>query len=253
MITTALGPCPVCARHVRVSEDACPFCRTPLPSSFRKVTTPASPRERLSRAALYALRVGTLSATTAACGGGQTPGADDKLLPDGSESTFDASEESNDDGPSLIAPYGGSPIPTCNSSADCPSGETCAPQAGDPSIMVCTGCTSASTCQPGQVCCGERITSTTTCQAGPCPDVMGIGEQLCAISAECFTPGDTCTNVPLLGVGSMGLGGLNEADSGSTMRICTAPSDDGGAESGGEDADDASGGDAGPSDAPDGG
>jgi hypothetical protein len=215
------------------------------------VTTPSSPRERLSRAALYALRVGTLSATTVACSGGQTPGADGKLSPDGSESALDASEESPDDGPVFFPPYGAPPIQTCDSSADCPSGDTCAPLAGEPSIMMCTGCTNASTCQPGQVCCGERNTSTTTCQAGPCPDVMGIGEQLCALSAECFTPGDTCTNVPLPGVGSMGFGG--EADGGSTIRICTAPSDDGGTESGGESGGEDGSDDAGPSDARPGG
>jgi hypothetical protein len=66
---TALATCPACARHIRIDEPACPFCRAPLPSSFREVTAPPRPATRLSRAALYALRVGTLSVSTVACGG----------------------------------------------------------------------------------------------------------------------------------------------------------------------------------------
>ena len=57
----ALAPCPACARHVRVHEPACPFCRAELPSSFRQLVAPPPPATRLSRAALYALRVGVLS------------------------------------------------------------------------------------------------------------------------------------------------------------------------------------------------
>jgi len=72
---TALAACPACARHLRVNEPACPFCRAELPPWFRELTAPATPATRLSRAALYALRVGALSVTTVACGGAISTGS----------------------------------------------------------------------------------------------------------------------------------------------------------------------------------
>lgn len=69
MKRTSLAACPACSRHVRLDEPSCPFCRAQLPSSFRETTAPPRPAPRLSRAALYALRVGTLSISTVACGG----------------------------------------------------------------------------------------------------------------------------------------------------------------------------------------
>lgn len=44
-----LIPCGACARHVRATDAACPFCRAPVAPS----TPPAMPTERLSRAALF--------------------------------------------------------------------------------------------------------------------------------------------------------------------------------------------------------
>jgi hypothetical protein len=98
MIQTPLAACPACARHLRVTEPTCPFCRAALPASFRELTAPAPPATRLSRAALYALRVGALSVTTVACGGAVSTG----------------SQEHNDSGSSDattigLAAYGGSP------------------------------------------------------------------------------------------------------------------------------------------------
>lgn len=78
MKETPLAACPGCARHVRVSESTCPFCRAELPPSFRKQAAPPTPATRLSRAALYALRVGTLSVTTVACGGSLGAGGSEK-------------------------------------------------------------------------------------------------------------------------------------------------------------------------------
>ncbi|MGO9836211.1 MAG: hypothetical protein ACLP1X_18580 [Polyangiaceae bacterium] len=69
MKKTHLAGCPACARHLRVTEAACPFCGLALPSSFRELKAPPPPATRLSRAALYALRVSALSVTTVACGG----------------------------------------------------------------------------------------------------------------------------------------------------------------------------------------
>lgn len=98
MTGTPLAACPHCARHVRVSEPACPFCRADLPSSFRQLPPPpSSPAKRLSRAALHALGVGALAATAAACA-----------------NPFSAAETDKDGGPmpgssTFFPPYGGVP------------------------------------------------------------------------------------------------------------------------------------------------
>jgi len=62
-----LVPCPSCSRHVRVGEDACPFCRAALPASLRPTAAPEPPRARLARAALFAFAASAATAT--ACGG----------------------------------------------------------------------------------------------------------------------------------------------------------------------------------------
>jgi hypothetical protein len=49
-----LAPCAACARHVRVSEEACPFCGVPLAASVRASAPPRGPAVRLTRAALFA-------------------------------------------------------------------------------------------------------------------------------------------------------------------------------------------------------
>ncbi|MGO9839033.1 MAG: hypothetical protein ACLP1X_33030 [Polyangiaceae bacterium] len=239
MIRTPLSACPVCTRHVRVNEHACPFCRAELPSWFRDVTTQSLPRARLSRAALYALRMGALSATAAACGSGQYSGAFGKPLDGSVERGLDGSEE--EDAPFLMAVAYGLAVSfqLCDSAASCPPGDTCGPLATDPSLpmTVCNGCASSAGCQPGQVCCSDQF-STTACQAGPCPDVPGEGPiQLCAISAECFTAGDTC-------------GPPNDHQSEPNLLVCNPPgaggiTDDGGSIDGSSSSDGGAGGDAG--------
>jgi hypothetical protein len=68
----ALRPCPVCARHARVSEPACPFCGRALDDAFRSAKSAQVPAVgRLSRAALFALGAGGLVAS--ACGTSQPP------------------------------------------------------------------------------------------------------------------------------------------------------------------------------------
>jgi len=61
-----LAPCVSCARHVRVTEDACPFCGAALAASLRESAPPRGPAVRLGRAALLAFSAlgttGTLSA-----------------------------------------------------------------------------------------------------------------------------------------------------------------------------------------------
>ena len=68
-----LCPCPSCARHIRVVETACPFCRAALPDSFRLGPSPDRSTRLLSRAALFALGASLMGAP--ACDGdAKTPG-----------------------------------------------------------------------------------------------------------------------------------------------------------------------------------
>jgi hypothetical protein len=69
MTRAHLVACSACARHVRATEATCPFCKAALAvaASPRK-----APTERLSRAALYALGVGSLT-VAAACSSSSTP------------------------------------------------------------------------------------------------------------------------------------------------------------------------------------
>jgi hypothetical protein len=58
MSQSHLAACPCCARHVRVSESTCPFCRSALNEAFRATPAGQAPRGRLTRAALFALGTG---------------------------------------------------------------------------------------------------------------------------------------------------------------------------------------------------
>jgi hypothetical protein len=74
MMKPRLLACPGCARHVRVSESACPFCGAALPDSFGAGDAPRKPA-RLTRAALYALGATSLTiAATASAGCGTSGG-----------------------------------------------------------------------------------------------------------------------------------------------------------------------------------
>lgn len=72
MTQSRLVACPSCARHVRVSETACPFCGSVLPDSLREGVPPQPPRVRLTRAALFAFGTGTL-ALAPACSSSSAP------------------------------------------------------------------------------------------------------------------------------------------------------------------------------------
>jgi hypothetical protein len=73
-----LRACPTCARHVRVSEEACPFCMGKLAESFRAAPAPQPPGARLTRAALFAFGTGTL-ALAPACSSSSTPPSSETL------------------------------------------------------------------------------------------------------------------------------------------------------------------------------
>jgi hypothetical protein len=65
---TQLIPCPGCNRHVRQSENSCPFCSAAL--SLADVPEHALPRTRLGRAATFAFGATLVGAATlVACGG----------------------------------------------------------------------------------------------------------------------------------------------------------------------------------------
>jgi len=45
--------CPSCARHIRVDEERCPFCRVALPDDFGAGPAPVPPARHMSREGLY--------------------------------------------------------------------------------------------------------------------------------------------------------------------------------------------------------
>src|SRR3954469_20602120 len=68
-----LVPCPNCARHVRQSEAACPFCSVEL--ALGHVSPAPLPRVRLGRAATFAFGASLVGATSlVACGGDSETG-----------------------------------------------------------------------------------------------------------------------------------------------------------------------------------
>ena len=60
-MASSLVPCPSCARHVRATERACPFCRSALSASLGAKVIPGA-TQRLSRAAAFTFAT-TLAAT----------------------------------------------------------------------------------------------------------------------------------------------------------------------------------------------
>jgi hypothetical protein len=61
----SLRPCPSCARHVRSSESACPFCETALPEVSASTSTNVG---RLGRAALFVAGTALVASAAAGCG-----------------------------------------------------------------------------------------------------------------------------------------------------------------------------------------
>lgn len=85
-----LVPCLGCKRHVRIEEEACPFCGGSLPRESSGSSAPFSSTNagRLSRAALFALGTSTVAVASLA-------GCDD---------------DKKDDGSQVVAVYGGPPV-----------------------------------------------------------------------------------------------------------------------------------------------
>jgi hypothetical protein len=110
MPRTSFIACPSCARHIRSTEPACPFCQSPSPPAFRSVRVPAPPRLRLSRAAL-AFGASALAATYG-CGGTSGSVLEDAGVDDGS---MDVAQDRDTDADCLSgALYGGFPGDGCH-------------------------------------------------------------------------------------------------------------------------------------------
>jgi hypothetical protein len=87
MKRASLFTCPACARHVRVGDSACPFCAASLADATRSFTARPPPKVRMSRAALYAFGVGSLTVATA-CGGAVANGGVDGEKDSGVDTGF---------------------------------------------------------------------------------------------------------------------------------------------------------------------
>jgi hypothetical protein len=105
-----LATCPACARHVRVTETACPFCRETFQVSFGESAPRRAPMVRLRRAALYALGVGTLTMSTACSkttssvdAGGDTDAGQSSAGPAPQDAAMDSLQ--------VVALYGMPPLP----------------------------------------------------------------------------------------------------------------------------------------------
>lgn len=105
MTDARLIPCSSCARHVRATEAACPFCSAVLPVTQATRPLPRSTGTRLSRAALFAL--GASAAAVAACSSdrvvavyGAPPIIEDSGAPDAADA-----------GDAAKRPEGGTPAP----------------------------------------------------------------------------------------------------------------------------------------------
>ncbi len=66
-----LLPCPSCARHVRRTESACPFCHGAL--FFADAPLPRLPEVRLGRAATFAFGAAVATSVAACSGGAPVP------------------------------------------------------------------------------------------------------------------------------------------------------------------------------------
>ena len=76
-----LRACSTCARHIRVSEEACPFCGSTLEESFRAAPPPQAPGARLTRAALFALGTGAVALSPACSSSSSAPAPSDDAGP----------------------------------------------------------------------------------------------------------------------------------------------------------------------------
>lgn len=117
MSKAPLVPCSSCSRHVRATEQACPFCSAFVSSELRARLAPTPPRQRLDRAGLFALGAAG-AALSVACAGAVQPvdgssptdaGSDSGNVTDATDanSALDSGIDVNSIGPM----YGAAPPP----------------------------------------------------------------------------------------------------------------------------------------------
>src|SRR5580704_12156795 len=97
----SLVPCPSCARHVFANEQACPFCKSALPSTLADAIVPGT-TQRLSRAAAFAF---TASLAVTGCGGSTTTPPSDGT-DSGSTGGQDGATDAQEDMGTGVALYG---------------------------------------------------------------------------------------------------------------------------------------------------
>jgi hypothetical protein len=91
MTKSQLRACPSCARHVRVTEPACPFCGDALSEAFQEARAPQPPALRLTRAALFAFGTGAM-AVASGCSSSSTPTTDSGTVAPGDAGAEDAGQ-----------------------------------------------------------------------------------------------------------------------------------------------------------------
>jgi hypothetical protein len=100
MSKSLLLVCPTCERHVRVVDTSCPFCGLELSETTRAALALRPLGKRLTRAAFYALSMGTM--TLAAACSSSTVGGEGS---DGGGGTDAVGTDSNEEA-CVCPPYG---------------------------------------------------------------------------------------------------------------------------------------------------
>ncbi len=103
-----LLPCPSCTRHVRRSENGCPFCGAPL--ALEGEPARPLPTQRLGRAATFAFGA-AIATSVAACGAATTPNTTDTGMAGqdgGIGPAYGAPSDAGSDA-GMLAMYGGPP------------------------------------------------------------------------------------------------------------------------------------------------
>jgi len=105
-----LVPCPSCRRHVRSTEQSCPFCASSLPEDLRARPNAAPANKRLHRSVLFAAGAVAGAVVIGACSsssdGTPTPPTDS-----GTTSDATSSDGTPDDGNPAVM-YGPAPFDT---------------------------------------------------------------------------------------------------------------------------------------------
>jgi hypothetical protein len=112
--------CSACNRHIRVSEDHCPFCRIPLPDDFGSGPAPVAPRPGLHRGTLHALgplRAAALGGLvlSASVAGSACGGIESELAGKANDAASSDSPTSDSPADYLEASFYGSPCPMSDS------------------------------------------------------------------------------------------------------------------------------------------